>query len=95
MNETQRRAVAVGFLHALQTTPDVYNEWIAIPKDDDAAIGALIQKTMSLSAAPDADDIHAMAKYIDSHLQQHVDAIKADHDDAPHHVGFVFMTQQN
>ncbi len=95
MTTTQRRAVAAGFLHALQTSPDVYQEWSGIAKDDYAAIGALVQKTMGLSAAPTQDDIVAMAQYIDSNLQQHVDAIKAQHLDAPHHVGFMAMMQQN
>ena len=94
MTDTQRRAIAAGFLHALQTSPDVYQEWSGIAKDDYAAIGALVQKTMGLSQAPTQDDIVAMAQYVDSNLQEHVASIKAEHDDAPHHVGFLAMTQQ-
>lgn len=95
MTDTQRRAVAAGFLHALQTSPDVYQEWSGIAKDNYAAIGALVQKTIGLSQAPSRDDIVAMAQYIDSHLQEHVTAIQAQHDDAPHHVGFMVLMQQN
>ena len=95
MTDTQRRAVAAGFLHALQSSPEVYNEWSGIKKDDYGAIGALIQKTVGLAQQPTQDDIHAMAKYIDSHLQEHVAAIKAEHDDAPRHVGFVAAMQQS
>lgn len=95
MTDTQRRATAAGFLHALQTSPDVYQEWSGIAKDNYAAIGALVQKTMGLSQAPSQADIEAMAQYIDAQLSQHVDAIKAQHDDAPHHVGFIAMMQQN
>jgi len=95
MTDTQRRAVAAGFLHALQSSPDVYQEWSGIAKDNYAAIGALVQKTMGLSQAPTQQDIVAMAQYVDSNLQDHVDDIKAEHDDAPHHVGFMAMMQQN
>jgi hypothetical protein len=95
MTDTQRRAIAAGFLHALQASPDVYQEWSGIAKDDYGAIGALVQKTMGLSQAPNRDDITAMAQYVDSHLQEHVANIKAEHDDAPHHVGFMAMMQQN
>lgn len=95
MNDTQRRATAAGFLHALQTSPDVYQEWSGIAKDDYAAIGALVQKTMGLSQAPSQADIVAMAQYIDAHLQDQVQKIKDEHDDAPHHVGFIGLMQQS
>ncbi len=95
MNDSQRRAVAAGFLHALQTTPDLYQEWSGIAKDDYSAIGALIQKSMGLSEAPTRDDITAMAQYIDAHLQDHVEAIKAQHDEPSHHVGYIALMQQN
>lgn len=95
MTDTQRRAVAAGFLHALQASPDVYQEWNGIAKDNYAAIGTLIQKTVGLAQAPSAADIQAMAQYVDAHLQQHVEAIRAEHDDAPHHVGFIGLMQQN
>lgn len=95
MTDTQRRAIAAGFLHALQTSPDVYQEWSGIAKDNYAAIGALVQKTLGLSQTPTTEDLHAMAQYVDAHLNDTVAAIKAEHDDAPHHVGFMTMMQQN
>ncbi len=94
MTDTQRRATAAGFLHALQTSPDVYQEWSGIAKDDYAAIGALVQKTVGLSQAPSQADIIAMAQYVDSQLQENVGKIKAAHDDAPQHVGFIALMQQ-
>jgi len=95
MTDVQRRATAAGFLHALQTTPELYTEWNAISKTDYAAIGALIQKTMGLAQAPSVEDLHAMAQYIDAHLGAQVSAIQAANADAPSHVGFITGMQQN
>ncbi len=95
MTDTQHRAIAAGFLHALHTTPALFAEWNTIPKDNASAIGALIQKTMGLSQAPTTADIQAMAKYIDAQLQSQVDSIKSLHADAPHNVGFLILMQQN
>jgi len=95
MTDVQQRATAAGFLHALQTTPALFNEWNAISKDDDAAIGALIQKTMGLSSAPTKADLHAMAAYIDAHLGEQVTALRQSNPQAPSHVGEIFMMQQN
>jgi hypothetical protein len=43
MTDVQRRATAAGFLHVLHTSPEVFNEWNPIKKDDYAALGKLIQ----------------------------------------------------
>lgn len=95
MTDVQRRAIAAGFLHALQTTPALMNEWMSTPQHDSGAIGSLIQKTMGLAQAPNKDDLHAMAAYVDASLGEHVKAVQAQHPQAPSHVGFLFMTQQN
>ncbi len=95
MNDLQHRSTAVAFLHALQNSPELYNEWMAIKKDDDKAIGALVQRTLGLAQAPDHDDLHAMASYIDSHLQSQVASFQQSNPNAPRHVGLVFLMQQN
>jgi hypothetical protein len=95
MNDVQQRAVAAGFLHALQTTPALFEEWNAIPKTDDVAIGALIQKTMGLTQAPSKDDLTAMATHIDKNLGDQVNAIQSTFKAAPSHVGLVYVMQQN
>jgi len=95
MTDVQRRAIAAGFLHALQTTPELYSEWTSTNKSDDAAVGALIQKTMGLTSAPSKDDLHAMAQYIDAQLGAQVQQIQASNASAPSHVGFIFVMQQN
>jgi hypothetical protein len=95
MTDTQRRAVAAGFLHALSADPQLAQEWLSTPKDDSAAIGALIQKSMGLSQAPSSDDLHAMANYVESHLKSHAEAVQAVHPNAPRNVGFILLMQQN
>lgn len=95
MTESQRHAVAAGFLHILQTHHEVYERWVKIPKDDDAAIGKLIQDEMGLAKAPDKADLHAMATYIDSHLHDQVEKIQAANTNAPKHVGLIMATQQS
>lgn len=95
MTESQRHGVAAGFLHVLQTHAQVYEKWMHIPKDDYKALGALIKEEMGLSAAPDASDLHAMATYIDAHLKGQVSAIQSANANAPRHVGFIAVMQQN
>jgi hypothetical protein len=95
MTESQRHGIAAGFLHILQTHHDVYERWIVIPKDDAAKIGALIREEMHLASVPDAQDLAAMASYIDAHLKTQVEQIQAANANAPKHVGFVSSTQQS
>ena len=93
MNDVARRAVAAGFLHALQTTPALFDEWMKTAKDDTAAIGALVARTLGLAQVPDADDLHAMAHHIDAHLSGAVSEIQAANAGAPKTVGFFFIMQ--
>ena len=95
MTETQRHAVAAGFLHVLQTKPDVYAQWMKIAKDDYAGIGKLIQDTMGLAQAPGKDDLTEMANYVDAHLQTQVGQIQAADANAPRHVGFFVLMNQD
>lgn len=95
MTESQRHAVAAGFLHILHVHHDVYERWIKIPKDDAPAIGKLIQEEMGLAKAPDKADLDAMAAYIDAHLKEQTEAIRHTNSNAPHHVGFLVLTQQS
>lgn len=95
MTDIQQRATAAGFLHVLHTSPEVFNEWNAIKKDDYAALGKLIQKTVGLHETPSTQDIHAMASYIDAHLKDEATKFHEAHADVPHHVGTVAMMQQS
>lgn len=95
MTEVQRRATAAGFLHVLHTSPEVFNEWNPIKKDDYVALGKLIQKTVGLQETPSAEDIHGMASYIDAHLKDEAAKFHQAHAAAPHHVGTLAMMQQD
>jgi len=95
MNAVQHHAAAAGFLHALHTSPEVFKEWSDAKKDDHAAIGKLVQKTLGLAQTPGKSDLEAMAKYIDAHLKTEASAFHAAHPAAPHHVGVAFLMQQS
>lgn len=95
MTDVQRRATAAGFLHVLHASPEVYNEWSPIKKDDYAALGKLIQKSVGLRETPSPEDIHAMATYVDAHLKDEAATFHQAHVDAPHHVGTFAMMQQD
>jgi hypothetical protein len=95
MTEIQQRATAAGFLHALHTSPELFKEWSNVKKDDYAELGRLIQKTVGLSAAPTSADIHAMAAYIDGHLQKESSAFHEAHPEVSHNVGTIAMMQQS
>ncbi|HUN29332.1 MAG TPA: hypothetical protein VMV65_05975 [Alphaproteobacteria bacterium] len=95
MTEIQQHATAAGFLHALHASHEVFNEWMALKKDDYAAIGKLIQKTVGLAETPSTQDIHAMASYIDAHLKTETESFNRAHPDAPRHVGEIALMQQN
>jgi len=95
MTELQQRATAAGFLHALHSSPELFKEWSGIEKDDYAAIGKLVQKTVGLAETPSSADIHAMAAYVDSHLKEEADKFHKAHADAPHIVGTFALMQQD
>lgn len=95
MTDVQRHATAAGFLHVLHASPEVFKEWNPIKKDDYAAIGKLIQKTVGLREMPSTDDIHAMASYVDAHLKDELAEFHRAHADVPHHVGGLAMMQQS
>lgn len=95
MTETQQRAVAAGFLHALQSSPDLYAQWQGIAKDDFVAIGSLVQKTLGLHESPTKADLHAMASYVDANLKDQVAIVQAANENAPRHVGFIVLMQQS
>jgi hypothetical protein len=86
MTESQRHAVAAGFLHILHAHPEVYERWIT--KGDAATTAKLIQDELGLAQPPTKEDLEVMARYIDTHLKMQVEQIRAAHTNAPRHVGF-------
>ena len=94
MNDIQRRAVAAGFVHALTCSREALEEWSRLPKSDAAAVGAFIQKTLGLAAAPSTDDLEAMSSYVQSDLQAQVKSVQAQDVDVVNHTGSFMMMQQ-
>jgi hypothetical protein len=94
MNQHQRRGVVAGFFHVLQTTPEVFKEWMETPKDDPKAVGELVQRTLGLSQCPSSDDLNKMAAYADKELKPQIERLQRDHEGVPTHAGTFFATQQ-
>ena len=94
MNDAQRKAAAAGFLQALSQSKETFATWMKTPKDDHEAIGGLVQRTLGLEEKPSKDDLHAMAEHVDSHLQGQVAEVQANDANAPKHVGFILLMQQ-
>lgn len=95
MTDVQRQATAAGFLHVLHRSPEVFNEWDKVKKDDYTALGHLVRKTVGLSETPSKDDINAMAKHIDAHLKDETAKFHQAHAGVEHHVGTIAMMQQS
>ena len=95
MTESQHKGVVAGFLHVLKTSPDVFNDWMKTPKDDHQAVGALVQRTLGLAAAPSRSDMEAMAKHADEALKPQITELKEKHEGVPTHVGMFFASQQS
>jgi hypothetical protein len=95
MTEIQRRATAAGFMHVLQNSKEVFDEWKSAKKDDYATLGKLIQKSVGLAETPTTADFHAMASYVDAHLKTEANAFAAAHPDVEHHVGTIGLMTQN
>jgi len=93
MNDVAQRAAAAGFLHALKTSPPVFDEWMKTPKDDPVAIGALVQKTLGLAQPPNQTELRAMALHVDGSLHDQVRAVQAVNPSSPNHVGFILAMQ--
>jgi hypothetical protein len=79
VNNDQIKSVAVGFLHALQSTPAVYQEWIAADPGDTAKYASIVQNAMHLAAAPTQADLEAMDAYLHDHLQEQLKAFVTTH----------------
>jgi hypothetical protein len=79
VNHDQIKSVAAGFLHALQTSPTIYDEWIAVEPGDSARYGAIVAKAMHLATTPTQAQMDAMDAYLDSSLPDQLKAFAATH----------------
>jgi hypothetical protein len=86
MNDVQIRAIAAGFIHAMQTTPELFTEWNQMDKTP-ANIGPLIQRTLNLATVPTADDLTKLAAYVDEHLSDQFAQLRAAHPEIHPHCG--------
>ncbi len=93
MTDEQRRGIAAGFLHVLATTPSVFEAWLATPKDDAAAVCALVATSLGLAEVPSAEDLHAMARHIDAALREKAQELVEVDGRIPRHVGFIAYMQ--
>ncbi|GAC1653119.1 MAG: hypothetical protein NVS9B12_02970 [Vulcanimicrobiaceae bacterium] len=76
MDASQLHAAVAEFLHVLATDPKVFAQWQQTEKNP-AAMGALIQKTLKLDAAPSAETIAQMSEYGHAQLSAHVETLKS------------------
>lgn len=77
MNDVQRQAAAMGFIHALKQSEELRNELVSATRQNLAAVGGLIQRTLGLESPPSATDLEAMHAYTATALMPHVNDIKA------------------
>jgi hypothetical protein len=93
MNDEQLHAIVAEFLHVLSTSPDALKEWQSAEKNP-KTMGALMQKTLKLSAPPTEDDIRKMTVFADAQLSAHVETLNKVSGGPPQQVGTFFgMTQ--
>jgi len=76
MNDVQRQAAAMGFIHALKQSEELRKELVRAYKENLAAVGRLVQKTLGLQSPPSAADLEAMRAYAATALMPHVTDIK-------------------
>lgn len=89
LTDAQRRSVAVGFLGAL-ASPDVFNAWANVAKDDQAAISEFVQRALNLAESPSASDLNAIYDLINEIMASQVEATELR---IPRHVGFMYAAQ--
>lgn len=92
MTTTTQKAVAAGFLHALQD-PDVLQKWQDC-KGDSTKLRTLIKDTLGLSELPSEADLDAMKSHAESTLQAEHANMVAKQPKGPHVVGIAFSVQQ-
>jgi hypothetical protein len=93
MTDVQIKAISAGFLHAMQTSPELFAQWSAAERSP-AQMGPLIQQAMGLASAPTESDLQAMAAYVDANLNDQLQALHAKEPVVPAHCGEIMGVQQ-
>lgn len=68
----------------------VFDEWVALPKDDPQQIGELVKRVLDLTTVPTAEDLRAMSDEIEAPLREYV---RATQQSALSWTGAMFATQ--
>lgn len=92
MATTKHKAIAAGFLHALQD-PEVLKKWQEA-KGDSLKLRTLIKETLGLAELPSEADLDAMRGHAEESLQNEHKSLVAKQPNAPHVVGNGFMVQK-
>lgn len=92
MATTKQKAIAAGFLHALQD-PEVLKKWQEA-KNNSLKLRTLIKDTLGLAELPSEDDLNAMRGHAEAALQEEHRKLTEACKDAPHVVGEGFMVQE-
>ncbi len=92
MATVQQKAIAAGFLHALQD-PAVLEKW-QDAKGDSMKLRTLIKDTLGLSQLPSEADLDAMRGHAEEALQEEHKTLLEHQEHAPHVVGNGFTVQQ-
>ncbi len=92
MATSKQKAIAAGFLHALQN-PEVLAKWQSA-KGDSLKLRTLIKDTLGLAELPSEADLDAMRSHADEALQDEHQRLLEKQPNAPHVVGNGFTVQQ-
>jgi hypothetical protein len=77
MNDTQQKAHAAGFIHALRESADVRNHWYDFRKARDwDGLCAYIGSTLGLKDAPNRQDLDAMYQHAQDTLVQQMTEVQ-------------------
>ncbi|MFN2528339.1 MAG: hypothetical protein ABR584_06435 [Candidatus Baltobacteraceae bacterium] len=99
MTPEQHEGVVAGFLHLLDRSDTVRQQWLSAVQENaqkpaeqrSAALAALVQKTLGLAQTPSPGDMQKMLAHANTVLADRVANIKA-HGDVPRTVGSIFNT---
>ncbi len=92
MATSKQKAIAAGFLHAMQD-PEILQKWQAA-KNDSMKLRALIKDTLGLAELPSEADLDQMRAHAEQALQSEHQTLLSKQANAPHVVGNGFTVQQ-
>lgn len=88
MNNLQCKAIAAGFIFALEESRELRDRWVDIRKAKEwKKLRALIGQTLGTAEEPTAEDLEEMRKYCNKRLKPEVSELKQlDHRIEPEYV---------